>query len=245
MRSGLITEATVVGGSLFVVGAALMQFRQEGITDKKYWPYLGVFITGFSAHLIFEAFGLNKKYCDVAFNADPDDWGEEIDWDNDESKKDDDLFGEIEWDAESKDEARMKKYEKTYGTEGAKVRNRIFKRILAKAQDGTKAGQWSARKAQSLTEDYEKAMKRKGKKAYKGGKKTKSQKSLKKWGDQDWTTKSGKKSSKTGERYLPKKAIKALSDKEYKETSDKKREDTKKGKQFSKQPKKVADKVKK
>ncbi len=245
MRSGLITEATVVGGSLFVVGAALMQFRQEGITDKRYWPYLGVFITGFSAHLIFEAFGLNKKYCDVAFNADPDDWGEEIDWDNDESKKDDDLFGEIEWDAESKDEARMKKYEKTYGTEGAKVRNRIFKRILAKAQDGTKAGQWSARKAQSLTEDYEKAMKRKGKKAYKGGKKTKSQKSLKKWGDQKWTTKSGKKSSKTGERYLPKKAIKALSDKEYKETSDKKREDTKKGKQFSKQPKKVADKVKK
>ena len=245
MRSGLITEATVVGGSLFVVGAALMQFRQEGITDKKYWPYLGVFITGFSAHLIFEAFGLNKKYCDVAFNADPDDWGEEIDWDNDESKKDDDLFGEIEWDAESKDEARMKKYEKTYGKEGAKVRNRIFKRILAKAQDGTKAGQWSARKAQSLTEDYEKAMKRKGKKAYKGGKKTKSQKSLKKWGDQKWTTKSGKKSSKTGERYLPKKAIKALSDKEYKETSDKKREDTKKGKQFSKQPKKVADKVKK
>ena len=114
--------------------------------------------------------------------------------------------------------------EKTYGKEGAKVRNRIFKRILAKAQDGTKAGQWSARKAQSLTEDYEKAMKRKGKKAYKGGKKTKSQKSLKKWGDQKWTTKSGKKSSKTGERYLPKKAIKALSDKEYKETSDKKRD---------------------
>ena len=245
MRSGLITEATVVGGSLFVVGAALMQFRQEGITDKKYWPYLGVFITGFSAHLIFEAFGLNKKYCDVAFNADPDDWDEEIDWDNDESKKDDDLFGEIEWDAESKDEARMKKYEKTYGKEGAKVRNRIFKRILAKAQDGTKAGQWSARKAQSLTEGYEKAMKGKGKKAYKGGKKTKSQKSLKKWGDQKWTTKSGKKSSKTGERYLPEKAIKALSDKEYKETSDKKRKDTKKGKQFSKQPKKVADKVKK
>lgn len=245
MRSGLITEATVVGGSLFVVGAALMQFRQEGITDKKYWPYLGVFITGFSAHLIFEAFGLNKKYCDVAFNADPDDWDEEIDWDNDKSKKDDDLFGEIEWDAESKDEARMKKYEKTYGKEGAKVRNRIFKRILAKAQDGTKAGQWSARKAQSLTEDYEKAMKGKGKKAYKGGEKTNSQKSLKRWGDQKWTTKSGKKSSKTGERYLPKKAIKALSDKEYKETSDKKRKDTKKGKQFSKQPKKVADKVKK
>ncbi len=247
MRSGLITEATVVGGSLFVVGAALMQFRQEGITDKKYWPYLGVFITGFSAHLIFEAFGLNKKYCETAFQSEvKEGWGEEVEWDEDaEDEGKPDWRQDVEWDAESKNESRMKKYEKTYGKEGAKVRNRIFKRILAKAQDGTKAGQWSARKAQSLTEDYEKAMKGKGKKAYKGGKKTKSQKSLKNWGDQKWTTKSGKKSSKTGERYLPEKAIKALSDKEYKETSDKKRKDTKKGKQFSKQPKKIADKVKK
>ncbi len=146
--------------------------------------------------------------------------------------------------ADVKEQARLQKYEKTYGVEGAKVRNRIFKRILANEQDGTKAGQWSARKAQSLTEDYEKAMKGKGKKPYKSSKKTKSQKDLKDWGDQDWTTKSGKKSSKTGERYLPKKAIKALSDKEYKETSEKKRKDTKKGKQFSKQPKKVAEKVK-
>ena len=82
-----------------------------------------------------------------------------------------------------------------------------------------------------------------GKKAYKSGKKTKSQKSLKKWGDQKWRTKSGKKSSKTGERYLPDKAIKALSDKEYKKTSAKKRKDMKKGKQFSKQPKKIAKKT--
>ena len=247
MRSGLIKEATLVGGSLFVVGAALMQFRRDGITDKQYWPYLGVFITGFSAHLIFEAFGLNKKYCETAFQSEvKEEWGEEVEWDEDADEKGKpDWRQDVEWDAESKDEARMKKYEKTYGKDGAKVRNRIFKRILAKAQDGTKAGQWSARKAQSLTESYEKAMKRKGKTAYKGGKKTKSQKSLKKWGDQKWTTKSGKKSSKTGERYLPEKAIKALSDKEYKETSDKKRKDTKKGKQFSKQPKKVADKVKK
>ena len=144
---------------------------------------------------------------------------------------------------DKKEQARLKKYEKTYGKEGAKVRNRIFKRILGKKQDGTKAGQWSARKAQSLTEDYEKAMSGKGKKPYKSSKRTKSQKSLKKWGDQDWKTKSGKKSSKTGERYLPAKAIEALSDKEYKKTSDKKRKDSKKGKQFSDQPKKIADKV--
>ena len=100
MRSGIFKEATVVGGSLFVVGAALMQFRRDGITDKQYWPYLGVFITGFSAHLIFEAFGLNKKYCDVAFNADPDDWDEDIDWDN-EDEDDKERWEDIEWDAEA------------------------------------------------------------------------------------------------------------------------------------------------
>ena len=149
------------------------------------------------------------------------------------------------FEADSKEEARLKKYEKTYGKEGAKVRNRIFKRILAKAQDGTKAGQWSARKAQSLTEEYEKAMGKKGKKPYKSSKRTKSQKSLKDWGDQDWRTKSGKKSSKTGERYLPAKAIKALTDEEYKKTSAKKRKDMKKGKQFSDQPKSIAKKTKK
>tara|TARA_Y100000401_G_scaffold56482_1_gene44720 strand:+ start:483 stop:731 length:249 start_codon:yes stop_codon:yes gene_type:complete len=71
----------------------------------------------------------------------------------------------------------------------------------------------------------------------------KSQKSLKAWTKQKWRTKSGKKSSETGERYLPEKAIKALSSKEYAATTRKKREDTKKGKQHSKQPKKIAKKT--
>ena len=73
----------------------------------------------------------------------------------------------------------------------------------------------------------------------------KSQKSLKRWTKQKWRTASGKKSSETGERYLPEKAIKNLSAAEYAATSRKKREDTKKGKQHSKQPKKVAKKVRK
>jgi len=68
----------------------------------------------------------------------------------------------------------------------------------------------------------------------------KSQRSLKNWTDQKWRTKSGKKSSKTGERYLPEKDIKAMSSSEYAATTRKKRADTKKGKQFSKQPKKAA-----
>ena len=73
----------------------------------------------------------------------------------------------------------------------------------------------------------------------------KSQKSLVEWGNQKWRTKSGKPSAKTGERYLPEKAIKSLTAAEYAATSRKKRKDTKKGKQFSKQPKKVAKKVRK
>ena len=91
-----------------------------------------------------------------------------IEYSQDEDFFNDDLLEKLySAESDSKEEVRLKRYEKTYGKEGAKVRNRIFKRILAKAQDGTKAGQWSARKAQSLTEDYEKAMSGKGKKPYK------------------------------------------------------------------------------
>ena len=67
--------------------------------------------------------------------------------------------------------------------------------------------------------------------------------SLKDWGAQKWRTKSGKPSSETGERYLPEKAIKSLSSAEYAATTKAKREGTKAGKQFVKQPKKVAAKV--
>lgn len=49
------------------------------------------------------------------------------------------------------------------------------------------------------------------------------QKSLKRWGEQKWRTKSGKPSSETGERYLPEKAIKALSPQEYAATTRAKR----------------------
>ena len=76
-----------------------------------------------------------------------------------------------------------------------------------------------------------------------------SQKSLDRWTKQKWRTKSGKPSTQgpnaTGERYLPSSAIVNMSSKEYAATTRKKREDTKKGKQFSKQPRKIANKVKK
>ena len=72
----------------------------------------------------------------------------------------------------------------------------------------------------------------------------KSQKSLKNWTKQKWRTKSGKPSAKTGERYLPEKAIKSLTSAEYAATTKAKREGTRKGKQFVKQPKAIANKVK-
>ena len=69
------------------------------------------------------------------------------------------------------------------------------------------------------------------------------QKSLKDWSDQKWCTKSGKPSSKTGERYLPEAAIKALSPAEYAATTAAKRKGTKEGKQFVRQPTKIAAKT--
>jgi len=75
----------------------------------------------------------------------------------------------------------------------------------------------------------------------------KPQKSLVKWQREQWGTKSGKPSTvgkgATGERYLPRKAREALSSKEYAATSRAKREGTKAGKQFVKQPKKIAEKT--
>jgi|TARA_B100001063_G_scaffold50682_2_gene44689 hypothetical protein len=113
---------------------------------------------------------------------------------------------------------------------------RIVARVKAQASHGTAAGQWSGRKAQAAVKAYKKAGG-----GYKGGKK--SSNSLSKWSKQKWRTKSGKKSSDTGERYLPEKAIKNLSSKEYAKTSAKKRQDKASGKQFSKQPKSIARKV--
>ena len=77
----------------------------------------------------------------------------------------------------------------------------------------------------------------------------KPQRRLKSWTKQKWRTKSGKPSTQgpkaTGERYLPARAIKALSAKEYAATTRAKRKGSKQGKQFVKQPKTIAKKVRK
>ena len=121
-----------------------------------------------------------------------------------------------------------------------KLRERLKKRIMAGSKGG-KSGQWSARKSQMLAAAYKKAGG-----GYRGGK-GKKQKSLSKWTKEEWGTKSGKPSVQgskaTGERYLPKRTREKLSAAEYLATSAKKRRDMKAGKQFSKQPKKIAKKT--
>lgn len=104
----------------------------------------------------------------------------------------------------------------------------------AKARMG---GKHSARAMQLAVSIYKKAG---GK--YKGSKSSSNK--LAKWTKQKWRTKSGKPSGETGERYLPEKAIKSLSPAEYAATTAAKRKGTKKGKQFVKQPKSIAKKVK-
>ena len=74
----------------------------------------------------------------------------------------------------------------------------------------------------------------------------KSQRSLKKWGDQKWRYSSkseGKKPKSKRGRYLPDAAWKALSPAEKAATNRAKRKGTKAGKQFVKQPRKIAKKT--
>jgi len=61
------------------------------------------------------------------------------------------------------------------------LRERIKNRIM-KGSKGGKPGQWSARKAQLLASEYKEAGG-----GYKGGK-GKKQKSLEKWGKENWST---------------------------------------------------------
>jgi len=119
------------------------------------------------------------------------------------------------------------------------VRALLLAKLKASGKGGA-PGQWSARKAQLLVQEYE----RRG--GGYTGKKTATQKSLSRWTKQDWGTKSGKPSTQgpdaTGERYLPRKARDAMSDEEYARTTAAKRRALRAGKQFSRQPEQIAKK---
>ena len=113
-----------------------------------------------------------------------------------------------------------------------------WKRIVAAVKAGSKGGrpgQWSARKAQIAVARYKKSGG-----GYSGAKKKSN--SLSKWSKQKWRTSDGKKSGGK-KRYLPDAAWKALSPAEKRATNRAKAAGNKKGKQFVKQPKRIAKKV--
>ena len=120
------------------------------------------------------------------------------------------------------------------------LRERIKNKIMASSKGG-KPGQWSARKAQLVAQEYKKAG------GGYSGSKTSKQKSLSKWTKEDWGTKSGKPSTQgpkaTGERYLPKAAREKLTPSEYAATTRAKREGMRQGKQFVPQPESIKKKV--
>lgn len=115
------------------------------------------------------------------------------------------------------------------------LRERIKNRIMAGGKGGD-PGEWSARKAQLLATEYEKAGG-----GYSGAK-TGAQKSLSKWTGEKWRTSDGK-PSEGKKRYLPEKAWSALSASEKAATNKAKAEGNAKGKQFVKQPESVAKKA--
>ena len=107
------------------------------------------------------------------------------------------------------------------------LRERIKSRVLA-GSEGGRPGQWSARKAQLLAVRYRKAG---------GGDKgglSKTQRSLKKWTKEKWTTSDGKPANRPDgmRRYLPAAAWEKLTPAQKAATNRKKIAGSKKGKQF-------------
>ncbi|MCZ7437029.1 DUF5872 domain-containing protein [Micromonospora sp. WMMC241] len=99
-----------------------------------------------------------------------------------------------------------------------------------KASDkGGRPGQWSARKSQLLTNEYKK---RGGGFA---GPKDARQRSLQRWGGEQWQTRSGETRARHDgetERYLPKQAWEELSEKDRRATDTRKRRASRSGRQY-------------
>ena len=110
------------------------------------------------------------------------------------------------------------------------LRDRLKDEITA-GDKGGKPDQWSARKAQLLAHEYEKAGG-----DYKNGKKkkTEAQAHLDSWTDEDWQTADGNDADREGgmTRYLPAEAWDKLTPAQKKATNAKKRAGSKQGEQF-------------
>lgn len=110
------------------------------------------------------------------------------------------------------------------------LRERLKEEIKRSSKGGSR-GQWSARKSQLLTHEYEKQ----GGGYKTKGKRSSAQRSLKSWTDEKWQTQSGAARARHGrvtDRYLPKKAWDRLTPSEKRSTERKKREGSKAGHQF-------------
>lgn len=110
------------------------------------------------------------------------------------------------------------------------LRERLKEEIEASGKGG-EPGQWSARKAQLLKQEYEKQGG-----GYLGSK-DEEQCSLSEWSNEEWQTRGGEadaRNPRTSEtrRYLPKEAWEKLSREEAEATDRKKREASKSGQQF-------------
>lgn len=108
------------------------------------------------------------------------------------------------------------------------LRQQLKEQITA-GDKGGKPGQWSARKAQLLTHEYEKAGG-----GYLSDQRTEEQQHLSSWTEEAWQTADGKPAEREGgtTRYLPKEAWDELSPAEKKATNAKKRAGSKAGEQF-------------
>ena len=107
---------------------------------------------------------------------------------------------------------------------------RELKEEIMEGDRGGRPGQWSARKAQLLVNEYEQ---RGG--GYKKDEKDADAKSLEEWTDQDWQTADGSAYAEDGERmkrYLPKDAWDLLSEDEKERAKKKKRDGDSDGQQF-------------
>ena len=119
-----------------------------------------------------------------------------------------------------------KDYEEKYTHPG--MREEIKEEIKQSGKGGD-PGQWSARKSQLLTQEYEK---RGG--GYKG-ERDESQKNLQQWTEEEWQTQDGDSRARGAEetaRYLPKKAWENMDEEEKRETEQKKREGSRQGQQY-------------
>ena len=119
----------------------------------------------------------------------------------------------MNWGYDPIKEDHMKKYDKP------ELRERLKKEIQ-NSDKGGRPGQWSARKAQLLAQEY----KNEGG-GYIGGKDNRA-KHLDKWTEQEWQTKEGAGEAETDKgmkRYLPKRAWELLSDDQRKQTDSRKR----------------------